>query len=298
MSKQKHIPVIKFNRRKYGGELLINIVTLDTIRNSKTFAPVQRQSFYGLMLTTDGEGDVEVDGVPTVACKGMVACARPGDVCTITNDRGLQSLELIFERDFLLSFFSDPHFLDSIAYLSPQRTSPYLMLDEALYNRIVGLYDSLLLELHGSGRTLTSAQPQGQHLLRAMLYEVLMLLQRATPVENVAALMVGSDTGSDRVSRFRQLVDEHYLTESGVEFYANRLCVSSNYLNRLVRLALGQSTKQYIQNRRIEEAKRLLRYTDLPVSNIADRLGFDTASYFVRAFSRQTGTTPLQFRAS
>lgn len=298
MSKQKHIPVIKFNRRKYGGELLIDIVTLDTIRNSKTFAPVQRQSFYGLMLTTDGEGDVEVDGVPTVACKGMVACARPGDVCTITNDRGLQSLELIFERDFLLSFFSDPHFLDSIAYLSPQRTSPYLMLDEALYNRIVGLYDSLLLELHGSGRTLTSAQPQGQHLLRAMLYEVLMLLQRATPVENVAALMVGSDTGSDRVSRFRQLVDEHYLTESGVEFYANRLCVSSNYLNRLVRLALGQSTKQYIQNRRIEEAKRLLRYTDLPVSNIADRLGFDTASYFVRAFSRQTGTTPLQFRAS
>lgn len=298
MSKQKHIPVIKFNRRKYGGELLIDIVTLDTIRNSKTFAPVQRQSFYGLMLTTDGEGDVEVDGVPTVACKGMVACARPGDVCTITNDRGLQSLELIFERDFLLSFFSDPHFLDSIAYLSPQRTSPYLMLDEALYNRIIGLYDSLLLELHGSGRTLTSAQPQGQHLLRAMLYEVLMLLQRATPVENVAALMVGSDTGSDRVSRFRQLVDEHYLTENGVEFYANRLCVSSNYLNRLVRLALGQSTKQYIQNRRIEEAKRLLRYTDLPVSNIADRLGFDTASYFVRAFSRQTGTTPLQFRAS
>lgn len=291
MEKQKHIPVIKFNRRKYGGELLVDIVTLDTIRNSKTFAPVQRQSFYGLMLTTGGEGDVEVDGVPAVACKGMVACARPGDVCTITDDRGLQSLELIFERDFLLSFFSDPHFLDGIAYLSLRRTSPYLMLDEALYNSIVGLYDSILLELHGSGKT-------DEHLLRAMLYQVLMLLQRATPVEVEAAVNVGLDTGFDRVARFLQLVDEHYLTESGVEFYADRLCVTSNYLNRLVRLALGQSTKQYIQSRRIEEAKRLLRYTDLPVSDIADRLGFDTASYFVRAFSRQTGTTPLQFRAS
>lgn len=303
MAKQKHIPVIKFNRRKYGGELLVDIVTLDTIRNSPTFSEVMLQSFYGLMLTTSGEGDVEVDGVPAVACKGMMACARPGDVCTITDDRGLQSLELIFERDFLLSFFSDPHFLDGIAYLSLQRTSPYLILDEALYNSIVGLYDSILVELHSTGK-------KNHHLLRAMLYQVLMLLQRATPLESSSPAMeatvslqlqknsLGQDTGSDRVSRFRQLVDEHYLTESGVEFYADRLCVTSNYLNRLVRLALGQSTKQFIQNRRIEEAKRLLRYTDLPVSDIADRLGFNTASYFVRVFSRRTGITPLQFRAS
>ena len=296
MAKQKHIPVIKFNRRKYGGELLVDIVTLETIRNSPNFAKALRQSFYGLMLTTGGEGDVEVDGVPMVARKGLMACARPGDVGIVINDCGLQALELIFERDFLLSFFSDPHFLDGISYLSPQRTSPYLMLDEALYNRIIGLYDSLLLELHGTGNTLTSARTPGQHLLRAMLYEVLMLLQKATPVEVAPAISVSPDTGSDRVSRFRQLVNEHYLTESGVEFYADRLCVTSNYLNRLVRQNLGQSTKQYIQSRRIEEAKRLLRYTDLPVNDIADRLGFDTASYFVRAFSRQIGLAPLQFR--
>ena len=283
MVKQTHIPVIKFNRYKYGGELLVDVVTLDAIRNSPNFAEALRQSFYGLMLTTGGEGDVEVDGVPAVARKGLVACARPGDVGTVISDRGLTSLELIFERDFLLSFFSDPHFLDSIAYLSPQRTSPYLLLDEALFNRIVGLYDSLLIELHGSSKT-------DPHLLRAMLYEVLMLLQRATPLET------DSVSETERVSRFRQLVGEHYLTESGVEFYADRLCITSNYLNRLVRATLGQSTKQYIQSRRIEEAKRLLRYTDLSISDIAKHLNYDTATYFARAFSRQTGVTPLQFR--
>lgn len=285
MAKQRHIPVIKFDRRKYGGELLVDVVMLDNIRRAPNFADALRQSFYGLMLTTGGEGEVEIDGVPTVACKGLMACARPGDVGTVISDRGLTALELIFERDFLLSFFSDPHFLDGIAYFSPHCTSPYLMLDDALYNRIIGLYDSLLLELHGTEKA-------NSHLLRAMLYEVLMLLQKATPVE------IATICKSDSVSRFRQLVDEHFLTESGVEFYAGRLCVTSNYLNRLVRQNLGHSTKQYIQSRRIEEAKRLLRYTDLPVSDIADRLGFDTASYFVRTFSHQTGTTPLQFRDS
>ena len=85
---------------------------------------------------------------------------------------------------------------------------------------------------------------------------------------------------------------------TGVQFYASRLAVTSNYLNRIVRQSLGQSTKQYIQNRRIEEAKRLLRYTSLPISDIAEKLNYDTASYFVRAFSKATGTTPLQYRAT
>lgn len=128
----------------------MDVVTLDNIRRAPNFADALRQLFYGLMLTTGGEGEVEIDGVPTVACKGLMACARPGDVGTVISDRGLTALELIFERDFLLSFFSDPHFLDGIAYFSPHRTSPYLMLDDALYNRIIGLYDSLLLELHGT----------------------------------------------------------------------------------------------------------------------------------------------------
>ena len=105
------------------------------IRDSRTFAEVMRQSFYDVMLTTDGKGDVEVDGVPGAASKGFVAIVRPGDVCTVTRDEGLSSLELIFERDSVLSFFNDPHFLDGLSYFSAQRPSPYVMLDETLYSR-------------------------------------------------------------------------------------------------------------------------------------------------------------------
>jgi len=63
-----------------------------------------------------------------------------------------------------------------------------------------------------------------------------------------------------------------------------------------VRQSLGKSTKKYIQNRRIEEAKRLLRYTSLPIADIAEKLNFDTSSYFVRAFAKAEVVTPLQFR--
>ena len=282
MSTQKHIPVIKFHKDKYGDELLIDVVTLDMIRASKDFAKALRQSFYGVMLTTGGEGDVEVDGEPCTATKGLVAFVRPGDVGTVTNDRNLTALELIFERDFLLSFFNDPHFLDGLSYFSTSRSSPYVMLNEALYNRIIGLYVEIQMEV---------ANARDRHLLRAMLYETLMLLQKASPVSGSKR-----ESSETRVARFCELVNEYFMTETSVEFYAERLCITPNYLNRIVRQTLGQSTKGYIQSRRIEESRHLLRYTSLPVSDIADRLGFDTPTYFGRAFAQATGTTPLQFR--
>lgn len=280
--KETHIPVIKFRRDKYGDELMVDVVTLDTIRKSKGFQEVLRQSFYGVMLTTGGSGEVEVDGVAGSARKGLVAFARPGDVCTVREDNGLTALELIFERDFLLSFFNDPHFLDSLPYYSHLRPFPYLVLDESLYNKIVGLFVEIQIEI---------ANERDVHLLRALLYEVLVLLQKAFPIETKKPVNAES-----RVVRFQELVNEHFATETGVDFYADKLCVTPNYLNRIVQRTLGQTTKAYIQSRRIDEAKHLLRYTAMPIGLISDRLHFDTPSYFVRAFTKVTGQTPLQFR--
>lgn len=280
--KETHIPVIKFRRDKYGDELMVDVVTLDTIRKSKGFQKVLRQSFYGVMLTTGGSGEVEVDGVAGSARKGLVAFARPGDVCTVREDNGLTALELIFERDFLLSFFNDPHFLDSLPYYSHLRPSPYLVLDESLYNKIVGLFVEIQIEI---------ANERDVHLLRALLYEVLVLLQKAFPIETKKPVNAES-----RVVRFQELVNEHFATETGVDFYADKLCVTPNYLNRIVQRTLGQTTKAYIQSRRIDEAKHLLRYSAMPIGLISDRLHFDTPSYFVRAFTKVTGQTPLQFR--
>ena len=210
------------------------------------------------------------------------AFARPGDVCTVREDNGLTALELIFERDFLLSFFNDPHFLDSLPYYSHLRPSPYLVLDESLYNKIVGLFVEIQIEI---------ANERDVHLLRALLYEVLVLLQKAFPIETKKPVNAES-----RVVRFQELVNEHFATENGVDFYADKLCVTPNYLNRIVQRTLGQTTKAYIQSRRIDEAKHLLRYSAMPIGLISDRLHFDTPSYFVRAFTKVTGQTPLQFR--
>ncbi|MRZ57839.1 helix-turn-helix domain-containing protein, partial [Parabacteroides distasonis] len=52
----------------------------------------------------------------------------------------------------------------------------------------------------------------------------------------------------------------------------------------------------YIHNKVMGEAKRMLTYTDLPVSEIAARLNYDTVSYFIRSFRQHAGQTPLAYR--
>jgi AraC-like DNA-binding protein len=59
---------------------------------------------------------------------------------------------------------------------------------------------------------------------------------------------------------------------------------------------MGISCKQFIINRLILEAKRLLLYSEISISTIADDLGFTDPSYFIRLFKKETGISPLTFR--
>lgn len=78
--------------------------------------------------------------------------------------------------------------------------------------------------------------------------------------------------------------------------FADRLAVHVNHLNRSVKEVTGKPTTAYIADRYMSEAKVLLQQTDWSVSEIADSLGFEYATYFQRFFKKHTGTTPLAFR--
>jgi AraC family transcriptional activator of pobA len=74
--------------------------------------------------------------------------------------------------------------------------------------------------------------------------------------------------------------------------------VHVNHLNRSVKEVTGKPTTAYLADRYVSEAKVLLQQTDWSVSEIADSLGFEYATYFQRFFKKHTGSTPLAFRHS
>lgn len=284
----KEIPLYKFYKRKYGKELLIDVLDLEYVKVGIRRTPVHRETFFCIILITEGSEEVAVNGHRRVVQEGDVICSRPGEIWEWQPDPQLQGIVLIFEGQFLLSFFNDPLFLDRFAYLRPDRLSPFLFPDKALQGRLRNLLFQMKVEIDDCAE-------KDQHILRAMLYETLMLLNRAEssvmdgqPMSNVSI--------SRHIDRFTALVQKEGVLHHDVEYYAGRLCITPNYLNKIARQSLGVTAKQYICQRLLEEAKRLLAYTHLTITGIAAELHFDTASYFVRLFRKHIGTTPLQYR--
>jgi len=83
-----------------------------------------------------------------------------------------------------------------------------------------------------------------------------------------------------------------------VQYIADKLNVSPNYLSDLLKVLTGQSTQQHIHDKLIEKAKEKLSTTDLSVSEIAYELGFEHSQSFSKLFRIKTNISPMKFRQS
>jgi AraC-like DNA-binding protein len=83
-----------------------------------------------------------------------------------------------------------------------------------------------------------------------------------------------------------------------VQFIAENLHISPNYLSHLLKLLTGQSTKQFIHDKIIDLAKEKLSTTDLSINEIAYHLGFEHPQSFSKLFKSKTNVSPVEFRQS
>lgn len=81
-----------------------------------------------------------------------------------------------------------------------------------------------------------------------------------------------------------------------LDMLCRELHVGRNALSRRFKLATGQTVIEYVIDRRMDLAKRLLAFTELPVGEIAWENGYAEQTYFTRLFRMREGMTPLQYR--
>lgn len=105
------------------------------------------------------------------------------------------------------------------------------------------------------------------------------------------------------LTKLEQLIDDYYTSESAirqglltVQYIADQLKLSPNYLSDLLRVHTGRNTQQHIHEKLIEKAKEKLSTTNLTVSEIAYALGFEHAQSFSTLFKKKMNISPLEFR--
>ena len=126
-----------------------------------------------------------------------------------------------------------------------------------------------------------------------------MLLLQMTDIlcqqkENEASMYVKHS--NEIFLQFRRLLASNYRKHHKIQFYADKLNISTTYLSRIVKRITGRTVYSHISELICVEAKRLLECTDKDVKEISDLLGFSDQSAFGKFFLKKMGLSPVKYR--
>lgn len=155
------------------------------------------------------------------------------------------------------------------------------------FNRLNGLCEMIFGEMQARQPDLGVVR----HLLSA-LFTMIESERRKQQPEAQTILRTQSIT----FKNFLRILEENFRRPEGVEFYAEKLFMSSRNLNLICQNILQQSVSEIIETRKLVEAKHLLSCTDKSVSEIGFELGYKEKAYFTNVFKKKSGQTPTEFR--
>lgn len=97
---------------------------------------------------------------------------------------------------------------------------------------------------------------------------------------------------------FNELIEQHFFEHWSLTQYAQHLAVTETRLNDICRRVANISSKKLIFDRQMQEAKRLLIFSDASINTVCYQLGFKDPAYFSRFFQRHAGVRPSEFRST
>lgn len=152
-----------------------------------------------------------------------------------------------------------------------------------------------LLRALRSGRSLQADDYLGK-VADALLCHLSFLAEQPRHVPEPAILTTDQSLGNTSLAELLKYVDQRLGAKLSLDDLACKAGVSRAYFARNFKSALGISLHQYLNQRRIGMARKLLRDSDLDLAQIAQELGFASQSHFSEIFRALVGCTPRQYR--
>ncbi|WP_408071974.1 response regulator [Butyrivibrio sp. JL13D10] len=98
------------------------------------------------------------------------------------------------------------------------------------------------------------------------------------------------------VAALLKYVDDHFREDISREQLSVMFFFDPDYITKIFRKETGMSYKNYVIEKRLSLAKKLLAESDYPIHDISQYVGYDNYSYFTRLFKKSFGVTPIEFR--
>ncbi len=176
--------------------------------------------------------------------------------------------------------------MKDFSFFNQEESKPLFELDEQTVEKLRPLFESLVIEYQDN-------KPFKNLKINSTIHLIYIELSRLTETPNAKT---ANQNHYFKLKKFQQLVEENYLSEKLPSFYAEKLDLTTRHLSRICNEALNKTPTEIIQERVLLEAKRQLIHHDKSIAQIAEEIGFEDVSYFIRYFKHKTDFTPKEFQ--
>lgn len=261
-----------------------NIERIDH-HNSYNPGDYHRHDYFEIFLFREGGGTHYIDFTALPVKAGAVHFVTPGQVHLLDRAPDSSGYVMLFSADFFVLSPENNDFLLKFPLFYHKTGTPALELPAAEFEHLIFYVEAMLREFDSRN---SQRQRILQSYLHIFLYRCLHWFETHQPPQGAAV--------PDLFLQLQAGIEQHFRQWHQVADYARHLFVGARKLNQLSLKYAGKHVAQLIQERLLMEAKRLLRFTEHPVGNIADELGFEDMAHFSRFFKRYEGLSPSAWR--
>lgn len=251
-----------------------------------------RHEFTELLYIKDGSGKHEIDGKEYSILPNTLYVISKGQVHQFLYAKDIEGILLRFQDSILPNVqSSEEGFYYNLLFGLRHHNAANLK--ESDIDFVESLLNRILDEYKEQTSLISRSHVLDLSLIQHLLYPIIILLNR-----DAQAGVDQRDYEYDRFTEFSNHLELSFKKNHDVAFYASLMGLPSRKLTKICIRKTGKSGKKIIHDRIQTEAKRLLKYTSLPLKEIADQLGYKDLGYFCRAFKKAQNMTPTEYKTS
>lgn len=241
-------------------------------------------STYVCVVFTQGTGQHVIDFTTYPVTSGSVFLLNPGQVHCWSLSDDVEGYVFFHTKELYESVFLENN-LEEFPFFRLGQNSPVIKLEQSHLEKIIPLFEEITYEF----RTTESYKNSKIASLINLVY-----IDLARVYQNNDKVKMSTHYAS--LKRLQKLIDEHFKQKKLPRDYAEMMNMTTRHLSRICAETVDTSPTELIQERVLIEAKRMLIHSDVTISYVADELGYEDYSYFIRLFKKKVGVSPKEFQ--
>ncbi len=244
-----------------------------------------QHNFHQFLFFEKGTGLHMIDGEKYEVKPLSIHFISPNHVHHLLLEKKTKGYVCMFKEELFFIHNESNKFIEELGLFSNWNSKPIVNLLKADFDELKKLL--ILLEDEFANKKMRKNE--------ILLMGLKMFLMKSSRIGG-EILGVGTNKKRQIIINFLGLIDENCNKNLPVGFYSERLNITSTYLNRLVNEVYGKSVSDFIVERIVLEAKRVIRLSSKSIKETSFELGFEDPSYFARFFKKHVGITPVEYR--